>query len=1658
MSKTIQFFLKKALHFFKWLLFGVLILFLVLVLFIRSAWGQDIIKSQLSDFVTNKIETEVSIKKLYLSFSGNLIIEELYVEDQQKDTLLYSDELEVSLAILPIITQNTINVKKIDWQGLNVNVEKLEENNQYNFDYIINTFVDPNAPKEPETTTSEPLNIKIGTVHFSNFDISFYDEVLGVDAKLNLGDLELSIGNQLDINTYHFPVEELFLSNVDVSYIQSKSFPETEETQEASPQPIIEIGDLSLHQIKMNYEDKTSNSLANISLADFNINDANIDLKTQKIDIEEIGLKNTTAQLAFISDTKAEQTTEKKTDSSFVWPDWDVKLDKFVFKENNFALKTGNTKTPKNVLNPENIALNKATILLNDLELTKNNLTFDFNEISFEEKSGFQLKELALRAQVTDEQIDLTKFNVVTKHSKLNSKATLKYSSINSFMNQPKNATFNLELSDVDINVKDAFYFNDSLQQNEYIGKLSKNTITGEFKSKGSLKNIDISNLNLQWGNKTRVSLSGEINDVLSENNLSFNLPNIRFKTDKESVKTFVNEEDLGISIPNTINLKSDTKGSLSKIETNTLLQLDKGEISLVGNFKNQIKSVVNGNLKVTDIDLGKIINNPKIGLLAFETNVDANWKDLDDLNADLETKFSSLIFEDYNYKPLEIKGNIEQGKGVVTTNFKDNNLDFDTKTKINLDSLTSQIKSSIRIKGVNLQALKITEKNLKARINIDVDYKTNNKGLAVNAKTENGLLVYNEESFPVSNFIISTNIAKDSTTASVESDLVNFKLNANANPTQISKAINDHISSYFTKNKLDSIGENTQLNAEFSIRQNPILDQIFLEGLNEFEPINFKVDFAESEKKLNADFSIPFVEYQGSKVQNGKLSLNTAKDDFNLDFKVANVLYNPINIQNINLQGKVVNGVVMLDFSTSDETEKIININSEVTANDTLVKVHISPKNIILNRKNWQILADNALLFNGNFKTKDFKLTRNEQAFSLTADVEEELNNLDIDFKNFELLNVLAFLNPEQNIASGTMQGNVKINGLNKEQNIVSDLSIEQLKVLENLLGTLQIKATTNNNKNYDVKLSLQEQDKIDLKVKGSYDTEEDESPLNLNVALNKLALTKLEAFAQEYISNASGNLSANFKMKGKIEAPVYNGSLNFNDAQLKVNSFNTDFTFPEESIAIDNSKILLNKFTILDKDKNEFMLDGEVLTIDFSNPEFNLSLTSENLQVLNSTEKDNDLYYGKLFLDADVKIGGDLNIPKVTGNIKVNKNSDVTYVVPESEIEAVEREGVVVFVNKKVTNDILTQTDNTKANRGIVTGLNIKTILKVDPSAVLNVVIDKKTGDNLQLSGEADLNFAMTPNGNTNLSGKYEVSSGHYEASLYNLVTRKFDIAKGSSVLWQGDPLEAKMDIKAIYKTKASASGLMSSVTSGMDAETLNQYRKKLPFWVYLNLEGELLKPEISFNLDIPEDSRGELGGGVYTQVQQLNNSEEDLNKQVFSLLVLNQFFPSSSSDGSSGGSLSIARDNVNKALSNQLNTYSNKLVGNTGVELGFDIDSYTDYTDEGEQNNTELNVSAKKRLFNDRLTVQVGSGFELENTSKSEDDKTPIIGNVNIEYALTEDRRYKLKGFRKNEYESVIDGQVIVTGISILFNREFNKFRELWFKANKEKSDEE
>ena len=359
------------------------------------------------------------------------------------------------------------------------------------------------------------------------------------------------------------------------------------------------------------------------------------------------------------------------------------------------------------------------------------------------------------------------------------------------------------------------------------------------------------------------------------------------------------------------------------------------------------------------------------------------------------------------------------------------------------------------------------------------------------------------------------------------------------------------------------------------------------------------------------------------------------------------------------------------------------------------------------------------------------------------------------------------------------------------------------------------------------------------------------------------------------------------------------------------------------------------MDNFEIQDVNGNAFVVDGSVNTEDLLNPVFDLSFKADNFTALSSTEEDNELFYGTAIFDATGSITGDLELPIVELDLDVEENTDMTYVIPEATLGVEERDGVVVFVNRENPDRILTRTSD-KEESVSFSGFQLNSYISVQKNATFKIILDKDTGDNFQASGEGDLLFDIYPNGRTTMSGRLEINDGHYEMSLYNLVKRKFNIMKGSSIVWAGDPLDADLNVTAVYEVETSASALMAPQLTSADLDVKDRYRQELPFLVYLNINGTINQPKLSFGLDMPEDEQGAIGGQVYGRVQQVNQQENELNKQVFSLLVLNRFFPDSGSDGSSGGTLSFARDNLNDALSDQLNMFSDRLLGQTGVDI--------------------------------------------------------------------------------------------------------------------------
>jgi translocation and assembly module TamB len=213
-----------------------------------------------------------------------------------------------------------------------------------------------------------------------------------------------------------------------------------------------------------------------------------------------------------------------------------------------------------------------------------------------------------------------------------------------------------------------------------------------------------------------------------------------------------------------------------------------------------------------------------------------------------------------------------------------------------------------------------------------------------------------------------------------------------------------------------------------------------------------------------------------------------------------------------------------------------------------------------------------------------------------------------------------------------------------------------------------------------------------------------------------------------------------------------------------------------------------------------------------------------------------------------------------------------------------------------------------------------------------------------------------------------------------------------------------------------------------------------------VQLQMLGPLMSPALNFDILLPENNTYRISADAVQLVQaklsQLRPDTSELNKQVFALLILKRFISDDpfSSDGG-GGAGFAAKQSVSRFLGEQLNQFANR--------LSVDLASTEDYTTGERRERTDLNISASKRLFNDRLKVTIGSNFELEGpqTKNTDDNSSGIPGNLAIDYNLSADGRYMVRAYRQSQDQGVIQGFVTETGVNFILSYDYNKFKNLF-----------
>ncbi len=526
------------------------------------------------------------------------------------------------------------------------------------------------------------------------------------------------------------------------------------------------------------------------------------------------------------------------------------------------------------------------------------------------------------------------------------------------------------------------------------------------------------------------------------------------------------------------------------------------------------------------------------------------------------------------------------------------------------------------------------------------------------------------------------------------------------------------------------------------------------------------------------------------------------------------------------------------------------------------------------------------------------------------------------------------------------------------------------------------------------------------------------------LDIDLSSIDAGLLAAFAAREIEDSDGTVSGSLRVSGSLDAPEFAGSIELNDVHVSPRRLGTRFGIQADSLEIAGRSLSIEGLALIDESQNSMSLSGSIeLALSPEDIRYDLRLEAEDFTLLETEAAANPELYGTVVMSAGMSLTGNIGDPVLEGSVSISSGTDVTVVLPRAGLQQGRGEGVVRFEGDLVDELLQTETEP------LIQGISLTGSLSIASDAHLNLVIDPRTGDRLQIRGGGDFSLGVERSGAIDLAGVFTVEEGSYELQFLGLVERSFDIVPGGSITWSGDFEDAELDLAARYTTRTSPAPILADTEEAVPAGNL-------PVLVVLDLAGTLIEPEISLSLDMPEDEQNALGGRPYTAIQNINLQESQRNTQAFALVVLNQFFRSDiAALDETAVFTSGARGSLSELLTTQLNVLSQQVL--PGLDLAFDIDSFEEATEEGAAGRTEVQIQLSQQLFDDRVVVRFGGQFDVEQTTEAADVGT----DASVEYALTEDGQFRIRAFF--ERSPGADDEGTVTGLSFVFGRDFDPF---------------
>ncbi|RYE37028.1 MAG: translocation/assembly module TamB [Sphingobacteriaceae bacterium] len=1674
MKKYGRLFLKIVL----WLIVSVIALLLLIVVLIQVPAVQNFVKDKAVSFLENKIHTPVRIGHISLGLPKLIVLNDVYFEDQKKDTLLAGEKLKVDISLLKIL-DNQIEINELNLQGITSHINRTLPDSNFNFTYIIKAFASEQK-KKPDPNDTASMKFSINKINLDRIHIKYNDAVSGNDVAFNLGHFDTNI-KDFDLDKMKFTVPKITLSDVNAKVIQHKITPvkTASTTDTASSKPLnydLKLGILDLSKIKIDYLNETSALKTKVDLGKFLVELDSIDLKSQRVVIKNIELNQTKAALgtgrpstaADIKSTVKEaskKAVDKDTTTKTAAEEkgWTVKLGKVAFADNDIQFDNNAQKALPKGIDYNHLNLKGLQVDADDILYSPTTISGKINQFAFAEKSGVQIKNFRTTFLYGQKQSFLKNLYLETPGTIIRDYIEVRYPSIADISKNLGQLQLNADFKDSKLAFKDVLNFVPTLANTPPFKGNPNGSLNINGKITGKVNDLTIQNLNITGLGQTKINASAHLKGLPDVDKAYFDLNIKDFSTTARDIARLAPAGSIpaSIRIPESLGLKGTFKGSLKNFNTNLALRSSYGNINAIAGMKSGAKKgseVYNANVNMNNFNVGRLIKQEKtVGRLTLNAKVNGSGTSIKNANAQFSANIVRADVKGYVYRNLVFKGNARNGLVNADARMKDPNINFALNAKVNMANKYPAIKATLNLDSINLQRLHFASSELRLHGKIVADVATADPDYLNGTINITDLLVVQKaQRIQLDSISIASTANASNSTLNIKSSILSASMAGKYKLTEVGTALQATINKYYNTGsgmtKVKYSPQNFTFNAV--ITKTPLLTQ-FAPDLKQLDPVKLNGHFNSDAGDLVINGTIPNTVYGTNEISNLKLAINTGNNALNYSFTVDKIATSAIQLLNTSITGKAQNNNLDLNLSVKDKNLKEqYRIAGVLKALANQYEFSLLQNGLTLDYTPWTVSANNGLQFGSKgILARAFNISNNNQMLGINTPSGQVNGPLAVTFQNFKIETLTQIAEKDSLKVGGTINGNANVSNFATSPVFTSDLNIKDFNFKTDTVGDIAVKVNNQQANTFAANIDITGKGN-EVKLDGVYHTNQPSDNLDLNLNIVQLNMKSIEGFTLGNLRNTTGAITGQLKIAGSPSAPAINGDINFKKVGFNVSMLNSYFRLEDEKINFNQEGIAFNAFTLVDSAGNKATVNGAIYTKTFTDFKFGLDINANNFRAVNSTREDNKLFYGQLYLNTRLRIRGDMSKPIVDGNLAVNDKTNLTIVLPQSDPGIEDRKGVVVFVNRSAPklDSILLAKQRDSVSKSDITGLDVTANVTISKEANFNIVIDERNGDIVHIKGEAQLNAGIDPSGKTNLTGTYTVNQGSYNLA-YGPVQRNFTFKQGSTIVWTGDPTSANINLTATNVANVPPIDLVEDQLGGSESEK-TPYKQKLPFNVNLNLKDELLKPVITFDIVLPDSNYtvgSQVVNNVNTRLAQIRQDPNELNKQVLGVLVLGHFIgdnPLQSSGGSSGVQGAI-RNSVSGLLSDQLN----KLVGNSiaGVDLNFDLQSGEDYSTGTAQNRTDLNVALSKRFLNDRLTVSVGNNFNLEGQNQPGQKASTIAGNVNIGYKLTKDGRYLLRAYRRDEY-IVIQGQVVETGIGFSFNVDYNRFKDI-FKSSEQ-----